>query len=115
MEIVDSKAGDILVLAFKGRLDPHTSPAAHQRLFRWIDAGEQRLVADLSALDYISSAGLCLFLLAARRLKAAGGKLVFCSLSEPVREIFDIAGFGDLFLIYPGRAEALASFAQQAS
>lgn len=111
MEILEAKRGPVAVLMFKGRLDPHTTPTAHRQLFRCIDRGEKNIVADLSELEYASSAGLCLFMLAARRLKASQGKLVFCCTSPAIQEIFDIAGFRELFSTYPGQEEALASFA----
>ena len=75
-----------------------------------IDGGERRLVIDLSRLDYVSSAGLRVFLLASKRLNPAGGKLVLCSLQEPVKEVFDIVGFFSILSILGSKDEALKSF-----
>jgi len=110
MEIVESKSNGILILSFKGRLDAHTSSAAQEKLLSLIDQGETRLIADLSQLDYISSAGLHVFMTAAKRLKVSQGKIVLCSLSEPIKEVFDIAGVSAIFPIHPGREEALGAF-----
>jgi anti-anti-sigma factor len=75
-----------------------------------IDEGERQLVIDLSQLNYVSSAGLRVFLLASKRLSPAGGKLVLCSLQEPVKEVFEIVGFFSILSILGSRDEALKSF-----
>ncbi len=110
MEILESKTNGILILAFNGRLDAITSNAAQERIVSLIDKGETRLIADLSQLEYISSAGLRVFIMAAKRLKTGNGKIVLCSLTDPIKEIFDIAGFSALFPAHAARDEALKSF-----
>ena len=51
---------------------------------------------DLGRLDYISSAGLRVVLIAAKRLKSVGGALVLCTLNPSVREVFEISGFASI-------------------
>ena len=62
---------------------------------------------DLSRVNYVSSAGLRVFLMAFKRLPANGGKIVLCSLQEPVRQVFDIVRFYSMFPIVNSRDEAL--------
>jgi anti-sigma B factor antagonist len=64
-------------------------------------------VIDLSHLEYVSSSGLRVFLLAAKRLHSAEGKIVLCSLKEHVRQVFDLAGFSSILSIYGSRDDAL--------
>ena len=109
MEMSEGKRGDVLILGLSGRLDATNSKAFEERILTVIDAGERRLLVDLSHLDYVSSAGLRVFLLAAKRLTGVNGKIVLCSLKEPVREVFDIAGFSSVFSLYGSSDEALAS------
>jgi anti-sigma B factor antagonist len=109
MEIVESRSDGFLVLAFKGRLDANTANAAQEKVLLLIDGGETRLVADLAELVYLSSAGLRVFMIAAKRIQGVRGKIALCSLPETIQEIFDIAGLSALFPIYPGRDEAIAS------
>jgi anti-sigma B factor antagonist len=52
---------------------------------------------DLSALEYISSAGLRVLMMAYKRAVAAGGAVSVVGMSDEVREVFDITGFSDLF------------------
>lgn len=91
MEIVESKKGNTVVLAVKGSLDVVTSPELEKQLATLLDAGTKDLVFDLSHLDYVSSAGLRVFMMALKRLQK-DGKLRFCGLNKTVRQVFDIAG-----------------------
>ncbi len=59
---------------------------------------------DMSRLDYVGSTGLCVFLLAAKRMDAAKGKMVLCSLRDEVRQVFEITGFSS-FLTIAGSVE----------
>jgi anti-anti-sigma factor len=58
-----------------------------------------RLLFDLSALEYLSSAGLRVLLTAAKEMRRKDGKLVLCSLNEFVKEIFEVSGFQSLIPI----------------
>jgi anti-sigma B factor antagonist len=64
-------------------------------------------VVDLSQLDYVSSSGLRVFLLAAKRLQATDGKIVLCALKDQIRQVFDLAGFSSFLSTYGSRAEAI--------
>ena len=107
MEILESKTNDILVLTFKGRLDANHANAAQERVVALIDKGETRLVADLSQLEYISSAGLRVMLALAKRLKDTRGALALCAMGDPVRQVFDLAGFMPLFAVEASRDAAV--------
>ena len=109
MELIEQKQGNVLVAAFNGRLDASNSGATQDRVVSLIDQGEHRLVLDLEHLDYISSAGLRVLLVAAKKLKIANGKIALCGLQESIREIFEIAGFIDMFPIVGTRAQAVAA------
>jgi|SRR5687768_9199596 stage II sporulation protein AA (anti-sigma F factor antagonist) len=108
MDIVETKAPDAVTLALKGRLDGASSPGFEERVLALINAGEHRLVVDLAQLDYISSVGLRVFMLAAKRLKPLGGRIVLCALQPSVKQVFEIAGFATIFPITATRDEATA-------
>ena len=110
MQILIKKTNDVTVLAFEGRLDTQTSPDAQQQLTRLIEAGEKRFIVDFEKLDYISSAGLRVLLVAAKQLKGIDGELRICSLNEVVGEVFDISGFTTIFKIFGSEPEALDGF-----
>ena len=100
MEISERKVGDVCIVQITGRLDSGTSDSLAQRLHHLIDDGERRLVIDGEKLEYISSTGLRVLLVAAKRLKAVDGKIVLSSLKPHILEVFEIAGFKSIFPIY---------------
>ena len=111
MTFTERRVDNVLVLAAVGRADSTSAPTLEQRLLGVIAAGERRLVVDLGAVDYISSAALRVLLVAARRMQAAQGSWVLCRLSEAVRQVFVLAGFLPLFTIEPTAESAVARLA----
>jgi anti-anti-sigma factor len=109
MEIAEETQGATLVVRPAGRLDRTTSPELERLLLARIEGGAARLLLDLAALDYVSSAGLRVVLVAGKRLKAANGALLLCGLKPAIREVFEISGFATLFPIHPDAAAALAA------
>jgi len=106
MEIAERKAGNVCVVGIIGRLDSGTSESLGQQLHQLIDRGERRLVIDAEKLDYISSTGLRVLLVAAKRLKAVDGRIVLSSLKPHIMEVFEIAGFKSIFPIYDNADQA---------
>jgi anti-anti-sigma factor len=109
MDLREDTAGDVLVLAIAGRIDSTTAPVLGERLTASLTAPQRRVVLDLRQLEYISSAGFRVLLLAARRAEEAGARLVLCSINGKVRQLFDLGGFLDLFPISPSRDEAITA------
>ncbi|NLS25649.1 putative anti-sigma factor antagonist BtrV [Sphingomonas sp. S2M10] len=94
-------------LALQGRLDSATSGTLEQTIQPLFEgAVAVVLVMDLEQLAYISSAGLRVVLMAAKRAKQSGGRLLLCGLSPAVRELFEISGFLKILEVCADRAEA---------
>jgi anti-anti-sigma factor len=106
MEIAEEQAGNVLIVALRGRLDAGSSAEAERQILDWIGAGAHRLVIDLAELDYISSVGLRALLLAAKRIRAVQGRFAVCALKPEVETIFEIAGFTTIMRILATRDEA---------
>lgn len=79
-------------LALSGRLDGLSSPELEQQVAALLSTDINTLIFDLSALDYVSSAGLRVFILAAKKMKALGGDAQFVSLTPTVRNVFHVTG-----------------------
>jgi anti-anti-sigma factor len=116
---LDSRTyADTVVVAPQGRLDHDHCEAFRAGLQPHVDsaaASGGRIVLDLSGLDYVSSAGLRCFMLAAKQAGAQGGKIVLASLRPVVTEIFQISRFDMLFQIFPSVREALAALSAPAA
>lgn len=111
MEITLSLVGEIPVFRLCGRLDASTSPLLEERLRLLADDQCNQVVFDCAELSYVSSAGLRVFLSALRNLSAEGGGIAFATLSEPVRQLFHLAGLEEFFIIEPSPALAAARLA----
>ena len=109
MDLREDAAGDVLILEVKGRVDSATAPALGERLTALLTGGGRRLVLDLGQLEYISSAGFRVLLLAAKRAEEGGSRLVLCGVAGKVRQLFDLGGFLDLFAISASREEGIAA------
>jgi len=106
MDIVEARQNGVVAIGAIGRLDSNTAKAFEEKVIGAIEADKPRMVIDLAGLDYISSAGLRVLLMAAKRIKAAQGNLILCGLQPHVREVFDVSGFSTIFSIQPDRAAA---------
>ena len=80
-----------------------------QQLEAAVAAKPRGLVVDCSSLDYVSSAGLRVFLVAARAAKAAGVGFDVSDLKPAVKEVFDLTGFGNVITLCADRATAVTS------
>ena len=110
MEIVKNENNDVVSLSFKGRLDAVSAPDAEKEVNAVLSAGSNQLLISLKDLEYISSAGLRVLLVAAKGIRSSNGKIILCSLSDNVKEVFEISGFSSIFNIVDSEEEALQSF-----
>ncbi len=67
------------------------------------------MVIDVGQVDYVSSAGLRAFLVAAKRLKGAGGKVAIAAMKNNIKEVFDLSGFSSLFPSFPSVEGAVSN------
>jgi serine/threonine-protein kinase RsbW len=109
MDIQEEKVGGVTAISLKGRLDAIQSKAVEEKVLSLIDGGARKLLLDLDALEYISSIGLRVFMLAAKRMKVVGGEVAVCRMRDPIRKLFEIAGFLPLFRTFATREEAVAA------
>jgi len=110
MEIREERLeGDLVVVALAGRLDPTALAAVEERLGAAAAPPTRGLVLDLSGVDYLSSAGLRVLLVAGKQLHARRATLALCGVQQYVKQILDIAGFSTLFPLCPSRDAALAA------
>jgi anti-anti-sigma factor len=107
MQIEETRVGSTLVMAVQGRIDALSAQIFHDQLLGHVDRGETSVVLDFAALDFISSAGLRVVLMAAKRLQQADGHFALCALQETVREVFRVSGFASIMDIFQDRQAAL--------
>jgi anti-anti-sigma factor len=109
MEIQVRKENKATIVTVSGKMDAVTAPDYEQRLQELVSEGEKTFINDFSELVYISSAGLRSILATAKSLKARDGALLFSGIKGPVKDVFEISGFGSLFKLHDSLDSALKS------
>ncbi len=112
MEIGVEDRGQALVLRVHGRIDHLNAAAFHNALTPHLEhccADGVPILLDLSGLEYISSAGLRIFMIVAKQAHARGGRIAVAEMQPLVREIFEISHFHLVYEIFSSTAEALAA------
>ena len=99
MKIEITKNNEVVVAAVAGRLDTVTSSEFEKELSVYFLSPRLELVLDCCAMEYISSAGLRVVLMAHKSLTANGGRFVIRNLSKEVRSVFDMIGFSNILAI----------------
>ena len=95
MSILSTEIEDIFVVMPNGRFDSGNDAEASTLVLERIDGGTTRVIFDFSRTDYISSAGLRVILLTAKRLRGSG-QLALCNSNEQLHEVLEISGFLDI-------------------
>jgi len=104
-----------LVLLLEGRLGHVAGSELTRTLAAAIDAGTKNIVVDLTKIDYVSGRALSTVGAAADRLRAGGGQLVLCGVTEAVRVTLLVAGWLDRFPVETTRERAIARLESAAS
>ena len=108
--LVKSMEGDVSVIRLEGYLDAHTAPQFEAAIQDEMDGGHTRVVVDCAALNYISSAGLGVFMSFVEELREQEGDIKICALQTKVQSTFEVLGFAEIFDICATREEAIARF-----
>ncbi len=107
MDIRATREGANLIVDVEGRVDGTNATDFRTALERVVQSTDRGVIMDMAELHYMSSAGLDAILTVARWLRQQDARLLGCSLSESVLEVFTISGFDKIVPIYDSRAEAL--------
>ena len=110
MNITQRDVREVKIIDLKGNLDTNTSPDLEKQLSELMDGEIKKILINLEKVDYISSAGLRVFLATAKQLKITSGELRLCNLNETVQEIFDMSGFSTILNVSKTEPEALAGW-----
>ncbi len=97
---ITPKENNVLV-TLEGRLDTANAVEAEKSLAPLKEMADKEIELDCTALEYISSSGLRLFLGLRKEVDAKGGKLIVKHINESIRNVFTITGFFKLFDIRP--------------
>lgn len=87
----------VYIASFKGRLDAPTAQEIQEEIEALLVHADKEIVLDCAKLEYISSAGLRLFLRIRKEVSAKGGKVSIWNLVHEVKDVFVLTGFDEFF------------------
>lgn len=108
MNVRETTDNGVTIVEVSGRLDSSSAPDIVERL-QTIVSAQPAVIIDLASLDYISSAGLRVLLLAAKKAEATHHAFVLAGLLPGVKHVFDVTGFSGFCTVFNDRQAALAS------
>lgn len=101
---------EISILNASGFLDLHTVPKFEEAIDNLMKETRYRIIINLKNLDYISSAGLGVFMGFIEEIREHNGDIKLSNLSERVFKVFDLLGFPALFEIFDQESQAIEQF-----
>jgi anti-sigma B factor antagonist/stage II sporulation protein AA (anti-sigma F factor antagonist) len=106
---------DTLVATPHGRIDHRSAAELEAALTPWLESGRvHSLVIDLSGVEYISSVGLRVLMIAAKKLREQHARLAVAALQSVVTEIFVISRFDRILEVHTTLDAALARSSAEA-
>jgi anti-sigma B factor antagonist len=97
MDVIVSSANGVTVMGLSGSLDGKTAPDVQKQVLSGAE-GQDKVILDMSAVTFVSSAGLRVLLLLYRQLKSKGGKIALVGTSEEIKDVMTNTGLINFFL-----------------
>ena len=94
-----SMFGSAAVLAVSGRIDANSAPTLEQTLLAAVDEKTGPIIIDMSQVDYVSSAGLNVTLLAAKALAKTSRQLVVAGVNDDVADVMRLTGVDKVIVL----------------
>jgi len=101
---------NVSIMQVKGRIDSDTAPELDSALSNLLNSNRNKIVLNLQAVDYLSSAGLRALVKALKDAQKSGGDLRLVSVSEPIEIILRTVGMLQMFKLFSTSEEAAAGF-----
>jgi len=101
---------EFAILNLSGDLDAHTASILEQAFEQLIEKKSFKIVVKFSNLNYISSAGLGVFMGFIDEVRSGGGDIKFSNMSENIYQVFDMLGFPLLYEIFDDEKDAIERF-----
>ncbi len=108
MEVTEGRSGSATTLKIAGRVDSSVAKVLEQKVLD-VASRDGGIIVDLSAMNYVSSAGLRSFIILAKQARAKNQTIALAGMSDEVSEIFEISGLLELFKIYDSVEAAVAA------
>jgi len=111
MDATIEHLGHVLVVAISGRLDTASAPVFDAQVAPLLAQPRPRILLDLTAVTYVSSAGLRSILQLVKHTAAHKGRVGMFGAPSHIMEVVEISGFPSLLDVYPDRTAAISAAA----
>ncbi|CAG4998440.1 Putative anti-sigma factor antagonist [Dyadobacter sp. CECT 9275] len=111
MKVSITAQDDISIIEVSGDIDSKTAPE-FEKSAKEAAAQSTKIAIDLTAVEYMSSAGLRVLLMVYRNIKSQNGKVVLVGVSEDIQDVMSTTGFINFFSIVPTLDEGVAILKQ---
>lgn len=111
MQLEDKKIGNVLIVKpLEKRIDASSATDFKGKMVDWVNGGNNRIVLNLSVVDFIDSSGLGAIV---SSLKTIGnsGDLVICGVRDTVMSLLRLTRMNRVFQIFVSEEEALGALA----
>ncbi len=105
----EERPSGLKVIRIQGDLDSMGTHMVEDQFDDALAEHQSNVVVDIGRVGFISSAGMAMLLVKGKRLRQVGGKLSIAGASTRVLEVLSLAGFHELFEVYPTLDRALES------
>lgn len=109
LETTVNKTDTFYEITILGEIDASSSITLDNELEAAFQSEEKNILLNLEGLNYISSAGLGVFIARLEEVSTKSINLIFYGLQENVKQVFALLGLEDLLNIHPTRTEAIES------
>ncbi|HEX9652926.1 MAG TPA: STAS domain-containing protein [bacterium] len=109
-EVAKSENGGVAILYIKGYLDAHTAPDLENAFQQLVDAKKFSIIVNFKDLNYISSAGLGVFMGFIEDIRKNGGDIKLTNMKPKIYRVFDLLGFPTLYDILEEEEKAIEKF-----
>lgn len=97
LTIMIKEIDNTTIITCSGRIDTLTAPEFEKQVYPHIDSSTNKIILELTQVDYISSSGLRVFIISQKKCHSSNKKLVLTNMTPEVKEVFDISGLSQLF------------------
>jgi anti-sigma B factor antagonist len=110
MEIKDRNVNGVTIISLVGQIDAMTAPSITEFIQKQVASGNINIVADLSGVDYTSSAGLRVLLGAVKETRSQSGDIRLVGIQPDVQKVLTLSGFTNILKVFNDLDSAIASY-----
>jgi len=111
MNIEQREQAGVVILELAGKIiGGPDATTLNDKLHDLVEKGSNKVVADLSQVNWMNSSGLGILISALTTTQNAGGQLKIAAATEKIKKLLTITKLTNVFTLYETVDEAVASF-----